>query len=202
MCLPLSLPDLRTRQKENKLRRSQRASNDRHIEPSCVHDKTKQIKSKSKGSREDDSLITAQLCNLKSISAQTCWHSASGRWWSNFLHAEAKWFLPFSQNTAFFCQNTTISWGLWESCFRSIKNHQVFIVSKDEPRACKKIRNKLSVNFDGETNKSDKNAAFEWSYCALTEVYSISSNSFSQQMSSIYSEMTFCSQLWLISQRA
>lgn len=55
---------------------------------------TVKIKRKE-GTEQGRSLIRAQLGNLKSISALSCWHSASGRWWSDFLCAHAKWFLLF-----------------------------------------------------------------------------------------------------------
>lgn len=55
------------------------------------------IKIKRKeGTKQDHSLIRAQLGSLKSISALTCWHSASGGWWSCFLCAHRIFFLCFN----------------------------------------------------------------------------------------------------------
>lgn len=93
----------RTRRKENKLRRAQQTFTE-GTEPSThwaqLCPRQNQINKvrikRKKGTEQGRSLIRAQLGNLKSISALTCWHSASVTWWSDFLAAHANWFLFFS----------------------------------------------------------------------------------------------------------
>lgn len=99
----------RTRRKENKLTQALQTFTEGN-EPSthwaqlcpCQNQINKVKIKRKKGTKQDRSLIRLQLGNLKSISALTCWHSASGRWWSDFLAAHANWLLFFfSQHSNF-----------------------------------------------------------------------------------------------------
>lgn len=111
---------------------------------------------RKKGTKGNHSLIRAQLSNLKSVSARTCWHSASARWWSNFLHTHANWCLQFSSIICHprLLQSATSFWGFW----MSIKSHNVVTVFARSPVAWeRRMRNKNEC----ELNKLDKRVVFK-----------------------------------------
>lgn len=157
-------------QKENKLTRlhqtftegTEQATHWAQLCP-CQNQINKVKIKRKKGTEQGHSLIRVQLGNLKSISALTCWHSASGRW-NDFHHAHANWFFFSTLQFCVVChpkfiQHTPRFWGFWISCF----GHNVFIVF---PRLARGVQEKWEINWVWTLTEIETSCS-KWSCCTL-----------------------------------